>query len=35
MTPQVNGVSLFAKAEYYNPSGSVKDCAVKAMLLQG
>src|SRR5215470_13444019 len=30
-----NGVSLFAKAEYCNPSGSVKDRAVKAMLLHG
>jgi len=30
-----NGVSLFAKAEYFNPSGSVKDRAAKAMLLYG
>jgi len=30
-----NGVSLFAKAEYCNPSGSVKDRAAKAMLLHG
>jgi len=30
-----NGVSLFAKAEYCNPSGSVKDRAVKAMILNG
>ncbi len=30
-----NGVSLFAKAEYFNPSGSVKDRAAKAMMLQG
>jgi len=30
-----NGVSLFAKAEYFNPSGSVKDRAAKAMILQG
>jgi len=30
-----NGVSLFAKAEYYNPSGSVKDRAAKAMILHG
>jgi cysteine synthase B len=29
------GVSLFAKAEYYNPSGSVKDRAAKAMILHG
>jgi cysteine synthase B len=30
-----NGVSLFAKAEYFNPSGSIKDRAVKAMILHG
>jgi cysteine synthase B len=30
-----NGVSLFAKAEYFNPSGSVKDRAAKAMMLRG
>jgi len=30
-----NGVSLFAKAEYCNPSGSVKDRAAKAMILYG
>jgi cysteine synthase B len=30
-----NGVSLFAKAEYLNPSGSVKDRAAKAMMLNG
>jgi len=30
-----NGVSLFAKAEYCNPSGSVKDRAAKAMILDG
>jgi cysteine synthase B len=29
------GVSLFAKAEYFNPSGSVKDRAAKAMILHG
>jgi cysteine synthase B len=29
------GVSLFAKAEYLNPSGSVKDRAAKAMILHG
>jgi len=29
------GVSLFAKAEYFNPSGSVKDRAAKAMILDG
>jgi S-sulfo-L-cysteine synthase (O-acetyl-L-serine-dependent) len=31
----INGVSLFAKAEYFNPSGSVKDRAAKAMMLHG
>jgi cysteine synthase B len=31
----VNGVSIFAKAEYFNPSGSVKDRAAKAMILDG
>jgi cysteine synthase B len=30
-----SGVSLFAKAEYCNPSGSVKDRAAKAMILDG
>jgi cysteine synthase B len=30
-----NGVSVFAKAEYFNPSGSVKDRAAKAMVLHG
>jgi cysteine synthase B len=29
------GVSIFAKAEFRNPSGSVKDRAAKAMLLEG
>ncbi|MDR2029466.1 MAG: cysteine synthase family protein [Treponema sp.] len=29
------GVSLYAKAEFCNPSGSVKDRAAKAMLLEG
>jgi cysteine synthase B len=29
------GVSIFAKAEFCNPSGSVKDRAAKAMILQG
>jgi cysteine synthase B len=29
------GVTLFAKAEFLNPSGSVKDRAAKAMLLDG
>jgi len=32
---EANGVSLFAKAEYFNPSGSVKDRAAKAMILDG
>jgi len=31
----ISGVSVFAKAEYFNPSGSVKDRAAKAMLLHG
>jgi len=31
----IDGVSVFAKAEYFNPSGSVKDRAAKAMLLHG
>jgi cysteine synthase B len=31
----ISGVSVFAKAEYCNPSGSVKDRAVKAMILSG
>jgi cysteine synthase B len=31
----INGVSIFAKVEYCNPSGSVKDRAAKAMLLHG
>ncbi|MCL1958998.1 MAG: cysteine synthase family protein [Spirochaetes bacterium] len=30
-----NGISLFVKAEYFNPSGSVKDRAAKAMMLHG
>jgi len=30
-----NGVSIFAKAEYFNPSGSVKDRAAKAMIMHG
>jgi len=30
-----SGVSIFAKAEYCNPSGSVKDRAAKAMILDG
>jgi len=31
----LEGVSVFAKAEYFNPSGSVKDRPVKAMILHG
>jgi len=30
-----NGVTIFAKAEYFNPSGSVKDRAAKAMIMHG
>jgi len=35
ITADIGGVSLFAKAEYFNPSGSVKDRAVRAMILRG
>jgi len=35
ITRSLNGVQVFAKAEYFNPSGSVKDRAAKAMLLDG
>lgn len=35
VTQALNGVSVLAKAEYFNPSGSVKDRAAKAMLLSG
>ena len=31
----LNGVELHAKAEYFNPTGSVKDRAAKAMILDG
>jgi cysteine synthase B len=31
----VSGVKLMAKAEFYNPSGSVKDRAARAMILDG
>ena len=31
----IDGVCIFAKAEYFNPSGSVKDRAAKAMILHG
>jgi cysteine synthase B len=33
--PRSPGISLYAKAEFCNPSGSVKDRAAKAMLLAG
>jgi cysteine synthase B len=33
--PRPSGVSFYAKAEFCNPSGSVKDRAAKAMLLDG
>jgi cysteine synthase B len=35
ITAGIEGVSVFAKAEYFNPSGSVKDRAVRAMILHG
>ena len=35
VTQPLNGVSVLAKAEFFNPSGSVKDRAAKAMLLDG
>jgi cysteine synthase B len=35
ITAGISGVSIFAKAEYFNPSGSVKDRAARAMILQG
>jgi cysteine synthase B len=35
ITRSVSGVQVLAKAEYFNPSGSVKDRAAKAMLLDG
>ena len=31
----LDGVELYAKAEYFNPTGSVKDRAAKAMILDG
>ena len=34
-TSRPAGISLYAKAEFCNPSGSVKDRAAKAMLLEG
>jgi cysteine synthase B len=35
MTAGINGISVFAKLEYLNPSGSVKDRAAKAMIQSG
>jgi len=35
ITRSINGVQVLVKAEYFNPSGSVKDRAAKAMLLDG
>ena len=32
---ELKGVKLYAKAEYFNPTGSVKDRAAKAMILDG
>ena len=32
---ELNGVELYAKAEFFNPTGSVKDRAAKAMILDG
>ena len=32
---ELSGVTLLAKAEFMNPSGSVKDRAAKAMILDG
>lgn len=31
----LKGINVFVKAEYFNPSGSVKDRAAKAMILHG
>ena len=31
----LEGVSIYAKAEYFNPSGSVKDRAAKSMIVDG
>jgi cysteine synthase B len=35
ISSEVPGVTLYAKAEFCNPSGSVKDRAAKAMILKG
>ena len=32
---ELNGVELYAKAEFFNPTGSVKDRAAKAMIMDG
>ena len=32
---ELDGTELYAKAEYFNPTGSVKDRAAKAMILDG
>lgn len=32
---ETDGIEIYAKAEYFNPSGSVKDRAAKAMILDG
>ena len=32
---ELEGVELYAKAEYFNPTGSVKDRAAKAMIMDG
>ena len=32
---EVNGGELYAKAEFFNPTGSVKDRAAKAMIMDG
>ena len=34
ITKDLNGVSIYAKAEFLNPSGSVKDRAAKAIFLE-
>jgi len=35
VSAESDGVALYAKAEFFNPSGSVKDRAARAMLLKG
>ncbi|MDR1560384.1 MAG: cysteine synthase family protein [Clostridiales bacterium] len=35
LSKETSGVGIYAKAEYFNPSGSVKDRAARAMLLDG